>query len=256
MAQRETQVRLKEVFSPEYKLITALPSWSSFAYHDVFDEYLDDIIWYRYRDILIDNDRYYVSLDSWLLSRIPDLERAYESLLQNYDPLSNYSMIEKEGTGWKEGEKVSAAKLYGVNKTSVTIPETKNSRYSTTYDDASTGRLESYTVSTPQQSPSEGGYPVQQTTAQQLPVDGKQGSELTESYKGNVTIDAPESDITADRGEERQLSREGNIGVTTSQEMLKAELDLRQKYSFINFFCSLFVSEMTIGVYKIGDDLI
>lgn len=41
----------------------------------------------------------------------------------------------------------------------------------------------------------------------------------------------------------------GNIGVTTSQQMLTAEIDLRMKYSFYDVWALAFVKELCVGIY-------
>lgn len=41
----------------------------------------------------------------------------------------------------------------------------------------------------------------------------------------------------------------GNIGVTTSQEMLISELKLRQKYNFYQLWADEFVRELCVGIY-------
>lgn len=249
---REKEVRLREMFSSEYKLITILPSWSTFAYHEAIDDYIDDIVFARYKDILIDPERYMSSLDAWLQSHLIDFERAYEALVKEYDPLSNYDMIEREGEISKEGERVSAAKRYGTERTTTTIPETKSSRYTTTYDSAAEGRLDAYNTETITDAPTLDGHKAQVTQTEQIPDSSqRQGAEVTESYKGGVEISAPETELTGDRGSQRELTRTGNIGVTTSQQMLQSEIDLRVKYSFANFFCDLFAREMTIGVWEL-----
>jgi hypothetical protein len=249
---REKEVRLREMFSSEYKLITLLPSWSVFTYHEAIDDYIDDIVFARYKDILIDPERYMSTLDAWLQSHLIDFERAYEALVKEYDPLSNYDMIEREGEISKEGERVSAAKRYGTERTTTTIPETKSSRYTTTYDSAAEGRLDAYTTDTITNAPTLDGHKAQVTQTEQIPDSSqRQGAEVTESYKGGVEISAPETELTGDRGSQRELTRSGNIGVTTSQQMLQSEIDLRVKYSFANFFCDLFAREMTIGVWEL-----
>lgn len=246
---KETPVRLREMFNSEYKLITILPSWSSFEYHEAVEAELDDIIFARYKDTLVDPERYLSTLNSWLLQHIPELEDIYAALQKEYDPLSNYDMIEKEGEISKEGEKVSEAKRYGADKTTQTIPDTKTSRYSTTYDNASEGRLDSYNVQEVQEAPTLDGYNAQITAVtQEADSQGRQGSQLTEKYNGDVTIAAPDSTLEGDRGSQRELTRKGNIGVTTSQQMLESEISLRSRFNWINIFCEMFSKEMTIGV--------
>lgn len=249
---REKEVRLREMFSSDYKLITLLPSWTAFTYHDVMDDYIDDVVFARYKDILIDPERYVSTLDAWFASHLLDFTRTYEALAMEYDPLSNYDMIEKEGEISKEGERISTARRYGTERTTTTIPETKSSSYTTTYDSAAEGRLDRYDTSVITDAPTLDGHKAQVTQTEQMPDSlQRQGSELTESYTGSVEIQAPESELEGDRGSQRELTRSGNIGVTTSQQMLQSEIDLRVKYSFVNFFCDLFSREMTIGVWSL-----
>lgn len=249
---KQKPVRLREMFNSEYHLFTILPNWTDSVIAAHYDQDLDDIIFARYKDILIDPERYLSTLNSWYVSHIRDFDRIYLALRQEYDPLSNYDMIEKEGSVSKEGEKISESKRYGSEKTTQTIPDTKDSRYTTTYDQATLGRLDSYNVTEIQSAPQLDGHNAQITVSEQLPDgEGKQGSELTEKFKGDVSITAPESTLEGDRGSERELTRKGNIGVTTSQQMLQSEVELRVKHSFINIFCKMFVAEMTLGVWDL-----
>lgn len=267
MELRQKEVRLREMFSSNYKLITALPNWSLFAYHADVEEGLDDIIFARYKDILVDPERYLVTLNSWIMTRMDDMCRVYETLTAEYDPLSNYDMVEKEGSIDKEGVKTteagntSTSVLYGKEKVSQTIPETRSDRYTTTYDSAAEGRLEAYTENTITEAPTVEGHSAQVTITEQVPEtvgeEQKRGREIentassTEQYEGGVTIQAPVSELEGDRGHARELTRKGNIGVMTSQQMLTAEMEARTKYSFINWFCDIFSREMTIGVWDI-----
>ena len=249
---KEKPVRLREMFSSDYKLITILPAYQTFDFYDLLERDLDDVLFARYKDILIDPERYLSSLDAWFHSHVEEFNRIFYALSSEYDPLSNYDMIEKEGSVSKEGEKVSESKRYGSDKTTQTIPDTKDSRYTTTYDQATLGRLDSYNVTEIQSAPQLDGHNAQITVSEQLPnAAGKQGSELTEKFMGNVTVTAPESTLEGDRGSERELTRKGNIGVTTSQQMLESELDLRVKYSFIDIFCKMFAKDMTLGVWDL-----
>lgn len=246
------QVKLRTYYNRQNKFITLFSAWQTMSFAEAIGDSIDYIMFSRYKDILVDSEIYLSTVEAWLLSHKNDFEKMYAAITAQYDPLSNYDLTEIEGTGYLEGEKISAAKNYGQNKISTTIPQTRNDKYSTTYDDATQGRLESYTVSQAQDAPALEGKPAQVSVSEQIPVNGKQGSELSEKYQGGVTVSAPESDITADRGEERQLTRKGNIGVTTSQQMLESEIALRIRYNFINIFCDMFVKEMTLGIYDIG----
>lgn len=249
---KQKPVRLREMFNSDYQLITILPAYSESIMSAHYFQDLDDVIFARYKDILVDPERYLATLNSWFYDHIRDFDNIYKALVQEYDPLSNYDMIEKEGSVSKEGEKVSESKRYGSEKTTQTIPDTKDSRYTTTYDQATLGRLDSYNVTEIQSAPQLEGHNAQITVSEQLPdIAGKQGSELTEKFKGDVSITAPESTLEGDRGSERELTRKGNIGVTTSQQMLQSEVELRVKHSFIDIFCKMFARDMTLGVWDL-----
>lgn len=250
---REKEVRLREMYRNDYKFITILPAWDTFAYKQAIGSDIDDVLFARCKDLLVDPERYTLSVNAWLSSQIPDLEKVYEALTAEYDPISNYDMIEKEGQISKEGEKVSEAKRYGSERTSKTIPDIRSSRYTTTYDSAVEGRLDAYTVEKVEDgAPTLDGHKAQISESSQLPdTQGKQGTELTEKFSGGVEISAPESELEGDKGYQRELTRSGNIGVTTSQQMLESEIQLRAKYNFINYFCDKFSKEMTIGVWSL-----
>lgn len=252
---RNKPVRLREMFSSDYKLITILPSYTSTTFWDNIEAYIDDMIFFRYKDILIDPERYLSVLDSWWISITLELEDIWTAMRKSYNPINNYKMKEYEAQGYLEGEKLSAAKQYGQNRTAATIPQTRTERYSTTYDQATTGRLESYNISSAENTPLLETKPAQVSVSEQLPdAQGRQGSELSEKYNGSVEILTPEgADWTVDHGEQRAMIREGNIGVTTSQQMLESEISLRMTYNFCDVICRLFVSQMTLGVYDLGE---
>lgn len=252
---KQKPVRLREMYNSQYQLITIMPAWFLTAAASYFGQEFDDAVFARYKDILIDPELYHASLNAWISTHTEELDKIFDALRAEYDPISNYDMIEKEGSVSKEGEKVSESKRYGQEKSTQTIPDTKTSRYTTTYDQATEGRLDSYNIAEIQSAPTLEGYNAQITLTEQIADQaGKKGSELTEKFKGNVTIDAPESTLEGDRGSERELTRKGNIGVTTSQQMLESELDLRVKYSYIDIFCKMFVKDMTLGVWAIGEE--
>lgn len=251
---KEKAVRLREFYNSSYQLITILPSWSYAAAASYIGQELDDVVFSRYKDILVDPELFLSTLNSWFKLHIQEFDDIYSALLQQYDPLSNYDMIEKEGAVSLEGEKTSSAVRYGTEKTTQTVPDTKTSRYTTTYDNAAEGRLDSYNDQEiiPGSAPTLEGYNAQITqTEQQADSQGRQGSEITEKYNGDVSIEAPESTLEGDKGSLRELTRKGNIGVTTSQQMLQAELDLRVNQSFIDIFCKMFARDMTLGVWDI-----
>ena len=69
---------------------------------------------------------------------------------------------------------------------------------------------------------------------------------LTNSKKGSETTTSSGSDSL-----EHTLTRSGNIGVTTSQQMLESEIKLRLTNSFLRYVVDGFMSEYTVW----GDDI-
>ena len=62
------------------------------------------------------------------------------------------------------------------------------------------------------------------------------------------TVQNPEEKIfTVDTA--RDLTRTGNIGVTTSQQMLEAELVLRMKYSLMQIILDAFRQDICVAVW-------
>ena len=59
------------------------------------------------------------------------------------------------------------------------------------------------------------------------------------------------SSTTGETGEnrERTLRSYGNIGVTTSQQMLESEIDLRSKYNMYHMIADTFKREICVGVW-------
>lgn len=111
--------------------------------------------------------------------------RMYNALIEDYDPLTNYNMIEHE-----ENEIVDDA-LTNVSGSANNNKTTVNSSHS----------VYGYNSSSP-------------TPAESDQVTTGNDTDIDTSYDNTRTID-------------RTLTRSGNIGVTTSQQMLESELNLR-----------------------------
>lgn len=124
--------------------------------------------------------------------------RLYEVLVQShYSPLENYDMSQTETPD------ITKTKHHEEN-TDVSVA---------TSDQTSTNSLYGYNNSTPQ------------------PVN-KADSSGTTTTTGDVK-DNYYDDTDTETGT-RSLTRHGNIGVTTSQQMLLSEVDLRDKMNFYN----------------------
>lgn len=162
-----------------------------------------------------------------------------------YAPLDNYNMNETITATDNNGDTVQS-RTVDADHNSITATESHNRQttataaadmptvrnYTTTDDDASVGRLSSYTTTS-------GGTVNTDTT-----VTPTTSTTVDDMHTTVTTSHTPTTvdGVTADNIHKSITSRTGNIGVTTSQEMLQAELDVR-KQSVIDSFIQIFVSK-------------
>ena len=139
------------------------------------------------------------------------IDKMYDALYSDYNPLHNYDMTENESIGRK------------IDKT-VTTPSgtTTQTNKSTTFDDTAYRDVEEITNS------------VNMST--EVTPNNTQTIANIEGNFNNAEI--------------RKLSRSGNIGVTTSQQMIESEIELRKK-SIADWLIEFFVRKY---MYTVGDD--
>lgn len=158
-----------------------------------------------------------------------------------YDPINNYDMVEVEGSALKQADEETKNTINGKLITDVDAPETQVKNYTTTYDDKDDTRLASRStneylsayrketvngndIKIKRTSQSMEGEDPSQTSTSKF-TDDKQALEWDE-------IKTPESN----RAEARKLVRKGNIGTTTTQEMIEAERELARQNIIEEFF--------------------
>lgn len=126
---------------------------------------------------------------------LPNWERVYNALFSEYNPIENYRMVENED---------------------------KDNHIETNSNITMSGTSS-------------------ETTANERKFNGFNSSEpkLVESNNGSssgsnsqTTAGSKESNYS-DSNEDRELTRSGNIGITTSQQMIESEVNLR-KHKFLN----------------------
>lgn len=139
------------------------------------------------------------------------IDKMYEALYSDYNPLHNYDMLENESIGRK------------IDKT-VTTPSgtTTQTNKSTTFDDTTYRDVEEITNSV----------------------------NMTTEVTPNNTQTIADIEGNFNNAEIRKLSRTGNIGVTTSQQMIESEIDVRKK-SIADWLIEFFVRKY---MYTVGDD--
>lgn len=140
----------------------------------------------------------------------PDFAKAYAAWTSNYEPLQNYDSTETYLHLYDDGTdttRITHGKVNTVSAASgTTAPTTSN--YITT-DESATPRLES------------------QTTQSGTTTDSESGTTTTTLEHSPTTATIDGESYTADKIESETRKKSGNIGVTTSQQMLQSEVDLR-----------------------------
>lgn len=137
-----------------------------------------------------------------------------------YDPISNYDMEEVEGSALKQAEEETKNSITGKIITDVDAPASQVHNYTTTYDDAATGRLAGYSTTDyygTHRTETSTNVPIKRTSQS---MEGTNAGQTTTSKYKDATqtltwdeIKTPQSN----KAQARKLIRKGNIGVMTSQ---------------------------------------
>lgn len=156
------------------------------------------------------------AVDAWSLKESPTWEKMYQALQIEYNPLENYDRSES----WTESG------THGNNKTVNNSTETSGSattngdakHYVTGYN-SNTEVLQSHDVTT--------------------------GSDSNTSSATGTGTEAE----TGNHSDTRTGRVHGNIGVTTSQQMLKAEFDLAPEINMYNIITRSFRNRFCLLIY-------
>lgn len=145
----------------------------------------------------------------------------YNVLTAEYNPIDNYSMTETETPNLTRSVSSSENTTQTPNLTTTSGNDgtTKNNYYG--FNDSSTD-----------------GSSVNSSSA---------NSTNTTTQTGNNKVDSSSSSTEINSGT-RTLTRSGNIGVTTSQQMIESELELRKK-QFFDIMMKDVDKIMSLGIY-------
>lgn len=222
-----------------------------FRIGDIQDDIIKDISHYNFSlegKLLVDNEAMYRMLsdyanrkmlmsinmceyeyfkrmwDLYINTNTPNWSKIIKAYEMEYNPISNYDMTETENTHHNGNNEIliessinNSSNSTGNTNSFNTKPSTVNSYV--TSDENPSGRLSGYTTS---------DSDVTGTTSMENSSNTTANNSRTESY----------ADV------KRDLSRSGNIGVTTSQQMLQSEIDLR-KLNITNRIIRGFINENT-----------
>ena len=227
-----------------YKVIEEVHRYPP-GYFDITDDestniIIDDLTFRKYIEMHYSYFYMTKTLDAcftnYMSTTVEDFRRMYKAWVMNYEPLENYNRNETtthiKNIGNEETTNMGDITLNGTTENdNRNTPTTKH--YTTTYDNATENRLESYDVST-------GKTSTDSTTTQNT---------TTETEYKTTTL----QDLTAHEVEINTNKTYGNIGVTTSQQMLQSEIDLRKQHliqMYIDTFCKQYM------FYVGGDDVV
>ena len=154
--------------------------------------------------------KYYIT--SWSTKMLPVFTRMYDACMAEYDPIENYNRIEDRS----ETTKDTMGNTRTLN-TSTATTGTNTTEDSVSAENVTTFSPDTKSVQTPNLTEADSG------------TIGDSGN-----YNGSLTI---------------KSTIHGNIGVTTSQQMLESELTLVPKLDIIRIISDSWAAEFCLAVY-------
>ena len=221
-----------------------------------------------------------LELPSWCRMHMASWTAARAALLAEYNPLENYSMVEHETPAETTETETPAEITKTITPAETTETETPAETTRTTTpakttltdrpaETTDTGErkdgLWGFDNSTDTPSPTDKSdgktvrtvqtagtsvLTVQDPETVEIDVDTAGSRALTVDTAGSeaLTVDAAGTRVFS-VDEERTLTRSGNIGVTTSQQMLESELELRIRWQLLRIYFDDFRREICVGVW-------
>lgn len=236
---------LREYFTNDGKLIQNLTTFTASLPFYHIGVYIDNWLLWWYGNEMANDTNFLAYVNAWLGSCGDRLSNIYNALKEVYNPLENYNMIEQSGKANSRAELKTKTSREGNVKTT-TNPGTMTTIDSRTTDSDDV-TLRPYTKSET--------YGDTTGTIVRTEEEGtNHGIHQSTEYAGTETLTTPSGDVQVNGNEVEinELKRSGNIGVTTSQDMLKSEVELRIAYDFTKNFCEIFERECLTGVFDYG----
>lgn len=171
------------------------------------------------------------AIPSWSKKWQDSIERVFLALKKEYNPIENYDRQES----WTDSPDIERNTVTGGNDTN-TLKAGRGSVTSNSGSDIMEQKVSAFDSSNYQPSQEEnttyGNSTKLETSGQDLSI-----------------IDYGRTEKNTEKGTTTHTGQiHGNIGVTTSQQMVESELQLR-KQSFIDYCTGLFASDLLILVY-------
>ena len=160
------------------------------------------------------------NINYWFARRLFDFERMYEALRVEYSPIENYDRKENTTRNYENSGTDKESTTLGSTTTSTNIGSNDNENKVSAYN--------------------ESDYTNREKDIQSY------NSTLTNTGSGT---DVTQTEYGLKRKEVEEIRVHGNIGVTTSQQMIESEMSLRAKYDIYKIISREFEREFLVQVY-------
>ena len=160
------------------------------------------------------------NINYWFARRLFDFGRIYEALRMEYSPIENYDRKENISRDYENSGSDKASTTLGSTTTSTNIGSNDNENKVSAYNES----------------------------------DYTNREKDTQSYNSTVTnsgsgTDTTQTEYGLKRKEVEDIRVHGNIGVTTSQQMIESEMSLRAKYDIYKIISREFEREFLVQIY-------
>ena len=160
------------------------------------------------------------NINYWFARRLFDFGRIYEALRMEYSPIENYDRKENISRDYENSGSDKASTTLGSSTTSTNIGSNDNENKVSAYNES----------------------------------DYTNREKDTQSYNSTVTnsgsgTDTTQTEYGLKRKEVEDIRVHGNIGVTTSQQMIESEMSLRAKYDIYKIIAIEFEREFLVQIY-------
>ena len=160
------------------------------------------------------------NINFWFARRLFDFERMYEALRVDYSPIENYDRKENISRDYENSGVDKASTPLGSSTTSTNVGSNDNENKVSAYNES----------------------------------DYTNREKDTQSYNSTVTntgsgTDTTQTEYGLKRKEVEDIRVHGNIGVTTSQQMIESEMSLRAKYDIYKIISREFEREFLVQIY-------
>ena len=160
------------------------------------------------------------NINYWFARRLFDFGRIYDALRMEYSPIENYDRKENITRDYENS---------GIDKASTTLGSTTTSTNIGTNDNEN--KVSAY---------NESDYTNREKDIQ------SHNSTVTNTGSGT---DTTQTEYGLKRKEVEDVRVHGNIGVTTSQQMIESEMSLRAKYDIYKIIAKEFEREFLVQIY-------